>query len=294
VRTLRAARPRRHHRAQIESPAKQVGASVWGNVAQTSTDAAYLSRHVGLRAGLAHESTALTVNRLCGSGFQAVVSASQELLAGEGTGIALVGGTESMSQSPLAAWGHTVRFGHKLGEPLALTDTLWSALTDAYCGTPMGITAENLAVKYSISRADADEYALRSQHAWAAAAKAGFFNGIIAPIEIKGSCGPDTVCGGGGGGGGGGRVTASLVIRRGPLPSLHLYPLVLAAHAPFFCARAPPQARRARSSLCWTSTRAPSRRRSHLPSCRPCSRRARTRPSRRATPAASATAPRRW
>ena len=98
---------------------------VFGNVAQTSPDAAYLARHVGLRAGLTHGSTALTVNRLCGSGFQAVLSAASELreaaawpggdAGGEGSGTALVGGAESMSQAPLAAYGADVRFGHRMG-----------------------------------------------------------------------------------------------------------------------------------------------------------------------------------
>lgn len=161
-----------------------IGIAVVGNVAQTSADATYISRHVGLKAGLTNDSTALTVNRLCGSGFQAVISAAHELLAGEGTGIALAGGTESMSQAPLSIFGDKARFGHKLGENWALTDTLWSALTDAHCNTPMGMTAENLAVKYGITRADADEYALRSQQTWEAAQKGGFFDGVIAPMML--------------------------------------------------------------------------------------------------------------
>ena len=118
-----------------------------------TTDAAYLARHAALRVGLKHDSTALTVNRLCGSGFQAVMSGATELLHGDGTGIALVGGTESMSQAPLSVYGQHVRFGHRLGHDLALQDTLWSALTDSYCKLPMGITAEKLADKYGITRA---------------------------------------------------------------------------------------------------------------------------------------------
>jgi len=168
-----------------------IGSAVFGNVAQTSTDAAYLARHVALRSGLKHESIALTVNRLCGSGFQAVVSGAHEIAHGD-AGVALVGGTESMSQAPLSVFGHHVRFGHRLGSDLQLQDTLWSALTDSYCKLPMGITAEKLADKYGLTRAQCDEYSLRSQHAWAAAAKAGVFAAEIAPLEVKGKKGPES------------------------------------------------------------------------------------------------------
>ena len=167
-------------------PAK-VGASVWGNVAQTSPDAAYLARHVGLRCGLAHSSTALTVNRLCGSGFQALVSAAHELRAGDNaSGLALVGGAESMSQAPLSAYGHTVRFGQRLGTDLALQDTLWAALTDSHCKTPMGTTAEVLGAQYGVTRAACDAFSLASQQRWAAAHKAGALAPTIAPVERPG------------------------------------------------------------------------------------------------------------
>ena len=164
---------------------KLINASIFGNVAQTSTDAAYQARHVGLKSGLPIESTALSVNRLCGSGFQAVVSGALEMLHGDSS-IILAGGTESMSQSPLCVYGQNVRFGHRLGENLQQMDTLWAALTDAHCNTPMGVTAENLAVKYNLKRSDTDAYSLRSQHTWAAAQKAGKFHAEIAPMEIKG------------------------------------------------------------------------------------------------------------
>lgn len=170
---------------------KLVDTAVFGNVAQTSADAAYLARHAALRAGARHDSIALTLNRLCGSGFQAIINGAYEIRAGEAS-IALVGGAESMSQAPLAVFGQDVRFGHRLGQDLKLTDLLWSALTDSYCNTPMGITAENLADKYSISRRECDEYALRSQHAWAAAHKAGVFADEIAPVEVRGKKGPET------------------------------------------------------------------------------------------------------
>lgn len=119
------------------------------------------------------------------------MSGASELLHGDGTGIALVGGTESMSQAPLSVYGHHVRFGHRLGHDLSLQDTLWSALTDSYCKLPMGITAEKLADKYGITRAQCDEYAHRSQTAWAAANKAGVFAAEIAPVEVKGKKGPE-------------------------------------------------------------------------------------------------------
>lgn len=165
---------------------KAIDASIFGNVAQTSTDAAYIARHIGLRSGLRHDSTALTVNRLCGSGFQAVVSAAYEIVHGEAS-VVLCGGTESMSQAPLTVYGHHVRFGHRLGQDLHMQDTLWAALTDSYCNLPMGITAEKLADKYGITRAQCDEFALRSQHAWGAAHKAGVFHAEIAPVELKGT-----------------------------------------------------------------------------------------------------------
>src|SRR5256884_1606669 len=113
---------------------------VFGNVVQTSPHALYLARHVGLRSGLPQPAPALTVNRLCGSGFQAVVDAALEMLAGHSE-CALVGGTESMSQAPHVARG--LRFGVGLGKSPALSDVLWEALTDSYNGLPMALTAEN-------------------------------------------------------------------------------------------------------------------------------------------------------
>jgi acetyl-CoA acyltransferase 2 len=171
---------------------KAIDTCVMGNVAHTSADAAYLSRHVALRSGMRQDSIALTVNRLCGSGFQSIISGAFEIQNGEAQ-VALVGGSESMSQAPLAVFGQDVRFGHRLGTDLKLQDLLWSALTDSYCNTPMGITAENLADIYKITRQETDEYSLRSQHGWAAAQKAGIFNAEIAPIEgLKGKKGPET------------------------------------------------------------------------------------------------------
>jgi len=176
--------------AEAKLDAKLIDTSIFGNVAQSSVDAAYLARHVALRSGARVDSVALTLNRLCGSGFQAVISAALEIRNGEAA-IALVGGTESMSQAPLSVYGQDVRFGHRLGTDLKLQDTLWAALTDTYAKCAMGITAENLAEKYGISRADCDAFALRSQQAWAAAHKAGVFAAELAPVELKGKKGPE-------------------------------------------------------------------------------------------------------
>jgi acetyl-CoA acetyltransferase family protein len=159
---------------------------VFGNVVQTSADAIYLARHVGLRSGIPHQVPALTVNRLCGSGFQAVVDAALEMLAGHSE-CALVGGTESMSQAPHIARG--IRFGVALGKPPKLEDSLWEALTDSYTGLPMAMTAENLAAKYSISQKEVDEYSVQSQKRFAAAQEAGRFADEIAPMDLPGKKG---------------------------------------------------------------------------------------------------------
>src|SRR5207253_797226 len=148
--------------------------------------ALYLARHVGLKAGLPQHVPALTVNRLCGSGFQAVVDAALEMLAGHSE-CALVGGTESMSQAPHIARG--LRFGVQLGKAPKLEDALWEALTDSYNGLPMAMTAENLAVKYGISQREVDEYSVLSQKRFAAAQEAGRLAAEIAGLELPGKRG---------------------------------------------------------------------------------------------------------
>ncbi|HEX8730702.1 MAG TPA: beta-ketoacyl synthase N-terminal-like domain-containing protein, partial [Ktedonobacterales bacterium] len=120
----------------------------FGNVLQTSKDAIYMARHVALKAGVPIETPGLTLNRLCGSGLQAVVSGAQALLLGEAT-FALVGGAENMTQAPFVVRG--ARTGLSLGEH-QFEDYLWESLTDSYCGCPMAVTAENLAKQYDISR----------------------------------------------------------------------------------------------------------------------------------------------
>lgn len=155
---------------------------VFGNVAQTSADALYMARHIGLKAGVPIPTPALTVNRLCGSGFQAVVNGAQEILLHDAE-VVLTGGTENMSQAPYAARG--IRFGIKLGKSPELEDTLWSSLYDPHAGCAMANTAENLAEKFEISREQCDEYGLRSQKLWGEAQEAGRFKEEMAPMELK-------------------------------------------------------------------------------------------------------------
>jgi acetyl-CoA acyltransferase 2 len=154
---------------------------VFGNVLQTSSDAVYGARHVGLKAGVPIEVPALTVNRLCGSGIQAAISGGQLISLGEAD-IVLTGGMESMSQAPHVIRG--LRSGLRLGQG-QLEDTLWSALLDTHCGCTMAATAENCAAKYAVSRDAQDCYALRSQHLADAAWRAGRFDDEVVPVEIK-------------------------------------------------------------------------------------------------------------
>jgi acetyl-CoA C-acetyltransferase len=153
---------------------------IFGNVIQTSPDAIYMARHVGLKAGVPQEVPALTVNRLCGSGLQAMVSGAQAMLLGEAN-VVLAGGSENMSQAPYVVRG--ARWGLRMGST-EFQDYLWQALTDPYCGCDMANTAENLAEEYGISRQDADEYALRSQQATRAAHDNCYFSEEIVPVEV--------------------------------------------------------------------------------------------------------------
>jgi acetyl-CoA acetyltransferase family protein len=154
---------------------------VFGNVLQTSSDAVYGARHVGLKAGLPVEVPALTVNRLCGSGIQAAIDGAHLLMFGEAD-VVLTGGMESMSQAPHVIRG--LRSGLRLGQG-ALEDTLWSALLDTHCGCTMAGTAENCAAKYHVSREEQDAYAIRSQHLADKAWKEGRLKEEVVPVEIK-------------------------------------------------------------------------------------------------------------
>jgi acetyl-CoA acyltransferase 2 len=154
---------------------------IFGNVMQTSADALYGARHVGLKAGLPEETPAVTVNRLCGSGIESISQAAQRILLGEAK-LVLAGGMENMSQSPHVIRG--ARGGFKLGEG-KLEDSLVSGLFDSYCGFSMSETAENLAAEQGITRQACDEYALRSQQAAEAAFRAGRVKDEIVPVEVK-------------------------------------------------------------------------------------------------------------
>ena len=157
---------------------------IFGNALQTSSDSIYLARHVGLRAGVPQEVPALTINRLCGSGFQAIVNGAQEILLGEAQ-VALCGGAESMSQAPHVVRG--ARWGAmKLGEAGGFfEDLLWQALTDTGCGLSMAQTAERLAEQYEVTREEADRLALLSQQRAKQAWDEGRFDAELAPITLK-------------------------------------------------------------------------------------------------------------
>ncbi|HVA16163.1 MAG TPA: acetyl-CoA C-acyltransferase, partial [Candidatus Dormibacteraeota bacterium] len=153
---------------------------VFGNVMQTSADAIYGARHVGLKAGLKIETPAVTVNRLCGSGVEAISQAAQRILLGEAKTV-LAGGMENMTQCPHVIRG--ARTGFRLGEG-KLEDSLMSGLYDPISGCTMSDTAENLAVEHGITRQAADEYALRSQQAAEAAFRACRMKEEIVPVEV--------------------------------------------------------------------------------------------------------------
>jgi acetyl-CoA acetyltransferase family protein len=154
---------------------------IFGNVLQTSADAVYGARHVGLKAGIPVEVPALTVNRLCGSGIQAAINGAQLVLLDEAD-VVLTGGMESMSQAPHAIRG--LRDGLRLGQG-QLEDTLWSALLDTHCGCTMAATAENCAAQYGVSREAQDQYALRSQQLAGRAWAEGRLRDEVVPVEIK-------------------------------------------------------------------------------------------------------------
>lgn len=159
----------------------EIDHTVIGNALQTSGDAIYGARHVALKAGVPFDRPALTVNRLCGSGIQSIVSGAQMIQLGEAQ-TCLVGGMESMSQAPHVIRG--ARSGFALGQG-KLEDSLMVALLDTYCNTPMAGTAENLARKFEVSREEQDKYALRSQHEAKRALDAGYLAEEIVPVEVK-------------------------------------------------------------------------------------------------------------
>lgn len=170
-------------------PADAIDHVVIGNVLQSSADAIYGARHVGLKAGTPQSAGGLTVNRICGSGIQSIVSASQMLLLGESS-MAIAGGMENMSQAPHVLRGG--RDGLRFGAQTQLEDSLFSSLMDPHAGLFMAQTAEKVAARLNVTREEQDAYALRSHQLGAAAVAAGLFAEEIAPVTIKGRRG-DTV-----------------------------------------------------------------------------------------------------
>ena len=164
--------------------ADQLDHVVYGNALQATADAIYLARHVGLRVGTPDEVPALTVNRLCGSGFQAITSGAQEILLGQANTV-LCGGTESMSQAPHVVRG--ARWGRlRLGEPgQYFEDLLWKALEDSNCGLTMAQTAEELGDRYGVTREYSDEVAYRSQMRAKAAWDECRFSEEVVPVTIR-------------------------------------------------------------------------------------------------------------
>jgi len=169
-----------------EIDAGKVDNVVMGNVIQAHEGAPYLARHVALDAGLPIETPALTLNRLCGSGLQAVVSATQSIKLGESE-VGLAGGAENMSQAPYVS--RKARFGIRMGNDV-LVDTLSEALTDNRAGCGMGMTAENLAERYGITREDQDAFAARSHQSATHATESGRLAEEIVPVTVKGRKGP--------------------------------------------------------------------------------------------------------
>jgi acetyl-CoA C-acetyltransferase len=171
-------------RAKVDP--KDIGQCMFGNVIHTEAKDMYISRVAALKGGLPAESGALTVNRLCGSGMQAIVSASQSILLGD-VDAAVAGGAESMSRAAYA--NVTQRWGARMGDAKDI-DMMVGALTDPFDTIHMGVTAENVANKCGITRADQDAFAVESHKRAANAIAKGYFKDQILPIELKSKKGP--------------------------------------------------------------------------------------------------------
>jgi acetyl-CoA C-acetyltransferase len=167
----------------------QVGHAVFGHVIHTEKRDMYLARVAALDGGLPAGTPALTVNRLCGSGLQAIVSAAQAIMLGD-CEAAVAGGAESMSRAPY--WLPGMRWGQRMNDGVAV-DPMVGALTDPFDGCHMGVTAENVAADFGVSRADQDALAAESHRRAAAAAAAGYFSEQILPVEIPGRKGTTVV-----------------------------------------------------------------------------------------------------
>jgi acetyl-CoA acyltransferase 2 len=161
--------------------ASDLDSVVIGNVCQSDKDSIYVARHIGLRIGMPQDRPALIVNRLCGSGFEAIAQGAYQIFS-EGASAVLVGGVESMTRMPYVLRG--ARFGYRMGNS-EIEDSLMASLTDSFVGLPMALTAENLAVQYSLSRTQVDEIALRSQERAKKAWDGGIYNDEITPVVLK-------------------------------------------------------------------------------------------------------------
>ncbi|MDG3060480.1 acetyl-CoA C-acyltransferase [Lacticaseibacillus casei] len=168
---------------------EQLDQAIFGNVLQAGSGQ-NVARQIGLKSGMANRSTAMTVNEVCGSGLKAIRLGQAAIQLGEATAV-LVGGTESMSQVPYYA--EAMRAGHKFGDTAFVDGLSRDGLNDAFSQQPMGITAENIATRFEISRRDQDEFALRSHLRAAAAAAEGRFKSQMAPVTIAGRHGDVTV-----------------------------------------------------------------------------------------------------
>jgi acetyl-CoA C-acetyltransferase len=166
-----------------------VGHVVFGNVIHTEVRDMYLGRVAAINGGLPVETPAFTLNRLCGSGLQAIVSAAQAIRLGD-CDVAVAGGAESMSRGQY--WVPAMRWGQRMQDG-AVVDAMVGALTDPFDACHMGVTAENVAAEYGVSRADQDELAAESHRRAAAAAAAGYFAEQITPVEVPGRKGTLTV-----------------------------------------------------------------------------------------------------
>jgi len=184
-----AARVVRESVSRAGVSADDVGHLVFGNVIHTEARDMYISRVAALDGGLNKETPALTVNRLCGSGMQAIVSAAQAIMLGD-CEVAVAGGAESMSRAPY--WLPGMRWGQRMGDGVAF-DPMTGALSDPWDGCHMGVTAENVAADFHVSREDQDVLAAESHRRAAAATAAGYFKEQILPVEIRGKKGQTTI-----------------------------------------------------------------------------------------------------
>jgi len=167
--------------ARSEIPPEDIDEIIFGNVIQTDPQSLYLARHIGLYSGLPETIPGLTVNRLCGSGMESVIIASSNIALGR-TRSAVAGGVENMSQSPYIVQG--ARWGNRLGNN-ELVDVLHTGLNDVFVNQPMGLTAENLAEDYSISREDQDRFALQSHERARKAREKGIFADEIVKVRVR-------------------------------------------------------------------------------------------------------------